>query len=165
MGFFGFCLFGGCLFGSANDCSTSPRGLTNNKEAIGCFGGTFSNCTVLATVPLSMPCGGGFHQECSQPYSPVAKWMEDADVTLNDEGQQYGNLDEASAVARTPRQCLVIWCGDHKQRPGRSKLMFYYDRFRKTYIHKCRENVMIGALVFSLCRFMEQTLLMTFQTS
>ena len=48
--------------------------------------------------------GGGFHQECSQPYSPVAKWMEDADVTLNDEGQQYGNLDEASAVARTPRK-------------------------------------------------------------
>ena len=62
--------------------------------------------------------GGGFHQECSQPYSPVAKWMEDADVTLNDEGQQYGNLDEASAVARTPRKCLVIWCGDHKQTPG-----------------------------------------------
>ena len=63
-------------------------------------------------------CGGGFHQECSQPYSPVARWMEDADVTLNDEGQQYGNLDEASAVARTPRKCLVIWCGDHKQTPG-----------------------------------------------
>ena len=33
-------------------------------------------------------CGGGFHQECSRPYSPVAKWMEDADVALNDEGQQ-----------------------------------------------------------------------------
>ena len=44
--------------------------------------------------------------------------MEDADVTLNDEGQQYGNLDEASAVARTPHKCLVIWCGDHKQTPG-----------------------------------------------
>ena len=54
----------------------------------------------------------------AQPYSPVAKWIEDADVTLNDEGQQYGNLDEASAVARTPRKCLVIWCGDHKQTPG-----------------------------------------------
>ena len=33
-------------------------------------------------------------------------------MALNDEGQQYGNLDEASAVARTPRKCLVIWCGD-----------------------------------------------------
>ena len=39
-------------------------------------------------------------------------------MALNDEGQQYGNLDEASAVARTPRKCLVIWCGDHKQTPG-----------------------------------------------
>ena len=36
-------------------------------------------------------------------------------MALNDEGQQYGNLDEASAVARTPRKCLV---GDHKQTPG-----------------------------------------------
>ena len=63
-------------------------------------------------------CGGGFHQECQQPYSPVASWMEDTDVALNDEGQQYGNLDEASAIARAPRKCLVIWCGDHKQTPG-----------------------------------------------
>ena len=39
-------------------------------------------------------------------------------IALNDEGQQYGNLDEASAVARTPRKCIVIWCGDHKQTPG-----------------------------------------------
>ncbi len=43
----------------------------------------------------SIGCGGGFHQECSQPYSPVAKWMEEVDLALNDEGQQYGNLDEA----------------------------------------------------------------------
>ena len=57
--------------------------------------------------------------ECQQPYSPVASWMEDTDVALNDEGQQYGNLDEASAIARAPRKCLVIWCGDHKQTPGR----------------------------------------------
>ena len=44
--------------------------------------------------------------------------MDDTDVALNDEGQQYGNLDEASATARAPRKCLVIWCGDHKQTPG-----------------------------------------------
>ena len=41
--------------------------------------------------------------------------MDDVDAAGNDEGQQYGNLDEASAVARVPRKCLVIWCGDHKQ--------------------------------------------------
>ena len=73
---------------------------------------------VLRGKQVIIGCGGGFHQECSQPYSPVAKWMEDADVALNDEGQQYGNLDEASAVVRTPRKCLVIWCGNHKQTPG-----------------------------------------------
>ena len=28
------------------------------------------------------------------------------------------SLDEASAIARVPRKCLVIWCGDHKQTPG-----------------------------------------------
>ena len=73
---------------------------------------------VLRSKRVLVGCGGGFHQECQQPYSPVASWMEDADVALNDEGQQYGNLDEASAIARAPRKCLVIWCGDHKQTPG-----------------------------------------------
>ena len=73
---------------------------------------------VLRSKRVLVGCGGGFHQECQQPYSPVASWMEEADVALNDEGQQYGNLDEASAIARVPRKCLVIWCGDHKQTPG-----------------------------------------------
>ena len=44
--------------------------------------------------------------------------MSDVDVALNDEGQQYGNLDESSAIARVPRKGLVVWCGDHKQTPG-----------------------------------------------
>ena len=73
---------------------------------------------VLRNKQVLVGCGGGFHQECQQPYSPVASWMEDTDVALNDEGQQYGNLDEASAIARARRKCLVIWCGDHKQTPG-----------------------------------------------
>ena len=69
--------------------------------------------TVLRTKQVIIGCGGGFHQECTQPYSPVARWMSDVDVALNDEGQQYGNLDEASAIARVPRKGLVVWCGDH----------------------------------------------------
>ena len=77
-----------------------------------------SRNTVLRTKQVIIGCGGGFHQECSQPYSPVAQWMSDVDVALNDEGQQYGNLDEASAIARVPRKGLVVWCGDHKQTPG-----------------------------------------------
>ena len=45
---------------------------------------------VLRSKRVIVGCGGGFHQECQQPYSPVASWMEEADVALNDEGQQYG---------------------------------------------------------------------------
>ena len=74
--------------------------------------------TVLRTKQVIIGCGGGFHQECTRPYSPVARWMSEVDVALNDEGQQYGNLDEASAIARVPRKGLVVWCGDHKQTPG-----------------------------------------------
>ena len=73
---------------------------------------------VLRSKQVIIGCGGGFHQECTQPYSPVARWMSDVDVALNDEGQQYGNLDESSAIARVPRKGLVVWCGDHKQTPG-----------------------------------------------
>ena len=67
--------------------------------------------TVLRTKQVIIGCGGGFHQECTQPYSPVARWMSDVDVALNDEGQQYGNLDEASAIARVPRKGprCVVW--------------------------------------------------------
>ena len=58
---------------------------------------------VLRSKRVLVGCGGGFHQECQQPYSPVASWMEDADVALNDEGQQYGNLDECENHARKMR--------------------------------------------------------------
>ena len=44
--------------------------------------------------------------------------MSEVDVAFNNEDQQYGNLDEASAIARVPRKGLVVWCGDHKQTSG-----------------------------------------------
>ena len=53
------------------------------------------------------------HQEYSQPYSPVAKWMGLVDMALNDEGQQCG-----LQLARVPSKGLVVWCGHHKQTPG-----------------------------------------------
>ena len=55
---------------------------------------------VLRNKQVLVGCKGGFHQECQQPCSSVASWMEDTDVALNDEDQQCGNLDEASAIAR-----------------------------------------------------------------
>ena len=93
---------------------------------------------VLRSKRVIVGCGGGFHQECQQPYSPVASWMEEADVALNDEGQQYGNLDEASAIARVPRKCLVVWCGDHKQTPGGlRKTDFFFFLVSRTRHHSC----------------------------
>ena len=48
---------------------------------------------------LLIGCGGGFEQECGQPCSPVADWMKTVDVALEDEGQQYGNMEEAASMA------------------------------------------------------------------
>ena len=97
---------------------------------------------VLRSKRVIVGCGGGFHQECQQPYSPVASWMEEADVALNDEGQQYGNLDEASAIARVPRKCLVVWCGDHKQTPGGLRKTEEAKAFRRKLL--CRPIALRG---------------------
>ena len=67
---------------------------------------------------LLIGCGGGFQQECSQSYSPVARWITEVALTLTDESQQYGNFEETSVIARTPRTCINIWAGDHRQTPG-----------------------------------------------
>ena len=39
-------------------------------------------------------------------YGPMQEWMSEVDLALQDESQ-FGNLDEASAIARMPRKCLV----------------------------------------------------------
>ena len=45
----------------------------------------------LRQKSLIIGCGGGFQQECGQPYSPVADWMGKVDLVLQNEGQQYGD--------------------------------------------------------------------------
>jgi len=55
---------------------------------------------------LLIGCGGGFQQEIGQPYSPVADWVSSVDLFLEDEGQQYGNMEEAATVAKTRR---LVW--------------------------------------------------------
>ena len=67
---------------------------------------------VLRQKSLLIGCGGGFQQECGQHFSPVADWMSSVDLFLEDEGQQYGNMEEAASVARTPATCLEVWSGD-----------------------------------------------------
>ena len=45
-------------------------------------------------------------------------WIKQVDLVLEDEGQQYGNTEEAATIARTPRTCFEFWSGDHWQTPG-----------------------------------------------
>ena len=40
---------------------------------------------VLRQKSLLIGCGGGFQQECSQQFSPVADWMGSIDLFLEDE--------------------------------------------------------------------------------
>ena len=58
---------------------------------------------------------------------------EAACSALNDEGQQYGNLDEAS---RVPRKGLVVWCGDHKQTPGGLRKSYEARAFRRKLMRR-----------------------------
>ena len=86
---------------------------------------------VIRQKSLLIGCGGGFQQECSQQFSPVADWMGSVDLFLEDEGQQYGNMEEAASVARTPATCLEVWTGDHRQTPGGLKKSKESEAFRK----------------------------------
>ena len=86
---------------------------------------------VIRQKSLLIGCGGGFQQECSQQFSPVADWMGSIDLFLEDEGQQYGNMEEAATVARTPATCLEVWSGDHRQTPGGLKKSQEAKAFRK----------------------------------
>ena len=41
--------------------------------------------------------------------------MSTVDLFLDDEGQQYGNMEEAASVARTPATCLEVWSSDRRR--------------------------------------------------
>ena len=86
---------------------------------------------VIRQKSFLIGCGGGFQQECSQQFSPVADWMGSIDLFLEDEGQQYGNMEEAATVARTPATCLEVWSGDHRQTPGGLKKSQEAKAFKK----------------------------------
>ena len=57
--------------------------------------------------------------------------MGSIDLFLEDEGQQYGNMEEAATEARTPDTCLEVWSGDHRQTPGGLKNSQEAKAFRK----------------------------------
>ena len=93
---------------------------------------------VLKQKRLLIGCGGGFQQECSQSYSPVARWIKEVALTLTDESQQYGNIEETSVIARTPCTCLNIWAGDHRQTPGGLKNTVECRMFRQKLLQRPR---------------------------
>ena len=91
---------------------------------------------VIGSKQVIIGCGGGFRHECASKYSPVAQWMSEVDLTLHDESQQYGNLDETAALARLPRNCLVMWLGDHRQTPGGLRKSTAARRFRRKLLQR-----------------------------
>lgn len=62
--------------------------------------------------------------------------MSEVDLALHDESQQYGNLDETAAIARLPRNCLVLWLGDRRQTPGGLRKSTAARRFRQKLLQR-----------------------------
>ena len=91
---------------------------------------------VIGSKQVIIGCGGGFRHECASKYSPVAQWMSEVDLALHDESQQYGNLDETAALARLPRNCLVMWLGDHRQTPQGLRKSTAARRFRRKLLQR-----------------------------
>ena len=91
---------------------------------------------VIRSKRVIIGCGGGFRHECACKYGPMQEWMAEVDVALQDESQQFGNLDEASAIARMPRKCLIMWLGDHRQTPGGLRKSEAARRFRQKLLKR-----------------------------
>ena len=62
--------------------------------------------------------------------------MSEVDLALQDESQQYGNLDETAAIVRLPLNCLVLWLGDHRQTPGGLRKSTAARRFRQKLLRR-----------------------------
>ena len=91
---------------------------------------------VLKQKRMLIGCGGGFQQECFQSYSPVSQWIIEVALTLTDESQQFGNIEETSVIARTSRTCLNVWAGDHRQTPSGIKNTVECKLFRQKLLQR-----------------------------
>ena len=77
---------------------------------------------VLRNKQVIVGCGG-FHQECQQPYSPVASWMEDTDVALLTKGSNVGTWVRPQQLQG--HRASVSWSGvvtTNKRLAGYGKL-------------------------------------------
>ena len=66
----------------------------------------------------------------------MSDWIKQVDLVLEDEGQQYGNMEEAATIARTPRTCFEIWSGDHRQTPGGLQQTEEAKKFRRKLLKR-----------------------------
>ena len=74
--------------------------------------------TVLRTKQVMIGCGGGFHQECTQRYSPVARWMSDVDVALNDESKSLATWTKPLPLQEFPAKASLCGVGITSKRQG-----------------------------------------------
>ena len=63
----------------------------------------------------------------------IADWMSSVDLFLEDEGQQYGNMEEAASVARTPATCL-----DHRLKKSKESKAFRKKLTKRPLALRCQ---------------------------
>ena len=67
---------------------------------------------------LLIGCEGAFNRNVDSHIAQCLTGSSRLTWVLEDEGQQYGNMEEAATTARTPCACFEIWSGDHRHIPG-----------------------------------------------
>ena len=67
---------------------------------------------VIRQKSLLIGCGGGFQQECSQQFSPVADWMSSVDLFLEDEGATIWEHGRGGLSCQNTGYLFrsVVWC-------------------------------------------------------
>ena len=65
-----------------------------------------------------MATGGTVAQDLTMQWSTLGGFMQDLNLMIIDEGQQYGTDREIAAISLLKQQPLVLWTGDAQQTPG-----------------------------------------------
>ena len=65
-----------------------------------------------------------------------SQWIIEVALTLTDESQQFGNIEETSVIARTSRTCLNVWAEDHRPTPGGLKNTVECRLFRQKFLQR-----------------------------
>ena len=80
-----------------------------------------SRNNVLRTKQAIIGCGGGFHQECTQPYSPAARWMLEVDIALKMRANSTETWTKPLPLQEFPVKALLYGVGITNKRQGLRK--------------------------------------------